>query len=249
MSSSYERGKKAEERAKKWLQENFSAQFSRKGLQVGTKTNGKPAMHNFDLVSEDGQIVAEVKSHQLTKSGSVPSGKISDAYKACLMLEKISAQKRFLILTDSKFYELFKRCSNGKISKQIEIVLLADETIDREIPNMKPTQTISREKSKVSFDVFWSELTSRLSTRQHITNWTVFNGRIGEDFDAIYTGGNYIFAYPKSAGVQKIPKNDFETIYESWSKYLARLILRKQLVAMSRFTKYIISIIHQYLKP
>ena len=40
------------------------------------------------------------------------------------MLEKVSAKKKLLILTDPKFYEIFRRYSEGKISKEIEIVLL-----------------------------------------------------------------------------------------------------------------------------
>lgn len=63
MSSSYERGNKAEKTAREWLQNEFNIPFSKRNLRVGWKSDGKPAMHNFDLVSEDGQIVAEVKSH------------------------------------------------------------------------------------------------------------------------------------------------------------------------------------------
>lgn len=251
MNSSYERGKKAEEIGKEWLQKKFGFSFSKRNLQIGWKSDGKPAMHNFDFVSGDGQIVAEVKSHQLTRSGNVPSGKISDTYKACLMLEKVSAQKKFLILTDSKFYEIFKRYSDGKISKEIEIVLLANGNIKK--PNSVKTMSFrskSKKLEKTNFDIFWSELTSCLSNKQHIINWTVDKGEIGEDFEALYAGGNYIIAYPKSAGVQKIPKKDFKIIYENWNGYVAGIIPRSHFahgpIARSRFTKYILSILHQY---
>jgi len=209
-------------------------------------------MHSFDLVSEDGQIVAEVKSHQLTKSGNAPSGKISDTYKTCLMLEKVSARKKFLILTDSKFYEMFERYSNGKISKEIEIVFLANRNVEKS--NSAKTmslQNTSDKSEKTDFDTFWYELTSWLSSKQHIINWTADKGEAGEDFEALHAGGNSIIAYPKSAGVQRIPKKDFKILYENWNGYVTGVIPRSHFVhgpiAGSRFTKYVISILHQCL--
>lgn len=68
----------------------------------------------------------------------------------------------------------------------------------------------------------------------------------------VYAGGDYIIVYPKSAlYVQRVPKNDFKVSYEKWDEYIAELIPRSYFVkgpiAHSRFSKYIISIIHQYL--
>ena len=253
MRSSYERGRNAEETAREWLQKKYDASFSKRDLEVGSKSNGKPAMHNFDLVSEDNLIVAEVKSHQLTKSGNIPAGKISDTYQACLMLEKVSAKKKLLILTNSKFYEVFKRYSEGKISKEIEMVLLHGNE-DRKPVDLKAITIGSKPKEpkKTDFEIFWSKMMIWLSDRQHITNWTVKSEEIGEDFEAVHTGGNYITVYPKSAlHVQRVPKKDFKIIYENWEGYMIGLVPRRHFVkgpiSSSRFTKYTISIIHQYL--
>lgn len=169
------------------------------------------------------------------------------------MLEKVSARKKLLILTDSEFYKIFKRYSDGKISNEIEIVLLANKIVAMEPLGAKPMPSLNKAENskKTDFDTFWSELTSLLSTKQHITNWTILKGQIGEDFYAAYLGGNYIVAYPESAGIQRIPKTDFKIIYEKWDGYTAKLIPRSHFVhgpvATSRFTKYTISIIHQYL--
>lgn len=253
MSSSYERGDRAERMARGWLQKEFNISFSRRNLQVGWKSDGKLAMHNFDLVSEDSQIVAEVKSHQLTKGGNIPSGKISDTYNACIMLEKVTAQKKFLVLTDSKFHEIFTRYSDGKISKEIKIVLLASGMTVKEPSKLKAISSPQKiETSKnVNFNTFWSGVASWLSRKKHIVNWTVHSEEIGEGFDAIYGGGNYVIAYPRSGGIQRIPKSDFKVIYENWDGYVAGLIPRSYFVkgpiARSRFTKYVISIIRQYL--
>jgi hypothetical protein len=81
LSSNYKQGKNAEMKTKEWLESKYCQNFSMKKLPVGTKLDGTTALHSFDLVSEDNQIVAEVKSHRLTKSGDNPSGKISDTYR------------------------------------------------------------------------------------------------------------------------------------------------------------------------
>ncbi|NWG10445.1 hypothetical protein HXY33_01650, partial [Candidatus Bathyarchaeota archaeon] len=110
----------------------------------------------------------------------------------------------------------------------------------------------AQKAKKTDFGIFWSELTSWLSHRQHIINWTAKSGEIGENFEAVHAGGNYVIVYPKSAlHVQRVPKNDFKIIYEKWDEYAAELIARSYFVkgpiAHTRFSKYIISIIHQYL--
>jgi hypothetical protein len=74
---------------------------------------------------------------------------------------------------------------------------------------------------------------------------------MGDDFEAEYTGGNYILAYPESpAKTQKIPKADFQMIFENWNDYINGRIKRSEFVhgsiAYNRFTKYTISIIHEY---
>ena len=125
-----------------------------------------------------------MKSHQLTKSGKTLSEKISDAYKACYMLEKIDAKKKSLILTDREFYEMFKRYSDGKISEKIEIILLANKMQARKPCVAKATLPLNKAE-KSNLDLFWLKLTSWLSKKRHITDWTLLRGETGEDFDGI----------------------------------------------------------------
>jgi hypothetical protein len=219
-------------------------------LPVGTKSDETAAQHSFDLVSDDNQIVAEVKSHRLTKSGKNPSGKISDTYHACAMLEKVNARKKLLILTDSDFFQLFKRYSDGKISSQIEIFLLDDA--NKRNPSETSLKVLDRPKVEGSenrdFSLLWSGLESWLKEKQTIENWTANKGVIGEDFEAGPVSGNYVLVYPHSAlSVQRVPKRDFKFICEKWARYLNGDIKRSELAKKSRFTKYTVSIIHQYL--
>ena len=116
-----------------------------------------------------------------------------------------------------------------------------------------PFQNKPEKSKRTDFGIFWSKLTSWLSNKQYIINWTVNSEEIGENFEPVYLGGgNYISVYPESARVQKVPKNDFKITYENWDGYVAELIPRSHFVhgpiAESRSTKYTISIIHQYMK-
>jgi hypothetical protein len=195
-------------------------------------------VHNFDLVSEDSAIVAEVKSHSLTASGNIPSAKISDTYATCGMLEKVTAKQKLLLLTDRSFYELFERYSDGKISRAISIVCI-DENQSPPIP--PPPLPKSR------FETFWSKLAGSISGKQIIRNWTVDRGFTGEDFTAGPVGVDCVIVYPPSAQNRlTVPKSDFRVMFDNWRSYRMKEISRGKLAELSRFTKYTISILHQY---
>ena len=251
LSSSYERGRKAEDAARHWLERKFGLPFSKRSLQVGFKSDGKPALHSFDLVSEDGQIVVEVKSHQLTRSGKAPSGKISDAYSACLMLEKVAARMKLLVLTDYEFYAIFRRYSDGKIHKGIEMICLANKCQPPQSETILANSVNKEKEAREDFSIFWSRMTAQLPRKQHIVNWTADKGETGEDFQAEYVSGNYVIVYLDSRRVLKVPMKDFKIVYDTWDDYSSGIVPRSHFVhgpiAESRFTKYTISIIHRYL--
>jgi hypothetical protein len=250
MTTSHERGIIAEEAAANFLQNAFQSRFSKKSLQVGIKSDGRPALNNFDLVSEDRQIVAEVKAHRMTVSGNKPSGKIADTFKACGMLERVKANRKFLILADELFYKVFKQYSDGKIAKEIEIVHVPIPVVwdcvrpPKQVTRKETSKTLQEENA---FNDFWAKLSSWLSSKQEIKNWTLKSGTIGEDFLAGPIIGNYVLVNAISAeNTQRIPKNDFKLIFDNWDDYLDECISRGDLVKQSRFTKYTISIIHQF---
>jgi hypothetical protein len=127
MALNYEKGNAVEQKAAEWLKAKYNVEFDPKALPFGTRIDGTVAFHEFDLVSPDGQIVAEVKAHIKTASGNIPSAKILDTYVACGMLERVSAKTKVLIFTDLSFYQSFLNNSHGRIPRQIEIVCIADE--------------------------------------------------------------------------------------------------------------------------
>ncbi|XES78565.1 MAG: hypothetical protein ACBZ72_06755 [Candidatus Bathyarchaeia archaeon] len=246
MSLNYQKGQEAEKLAKTYMQQRFACAFEPRKLQVGKLPDGS-VWHNFDLVSFDCKIVAEVKAHTMTKTGNIPSAKIDNTYTACSMLEKVNAEKKFLLLTDMDFYMVFKRYSNGKIDEKIVIQLIPEEN-----RKSKSSQSMNLHKEPIipqdmSFDAFWSKLATFLASRRNIKNWTILKGYVGEDFKAVYDFGK-IVVYPASASTQIVQRKDFKLIFDHWASYIDRTKQRKDLCENSRVTKYTISIIHGFLE-
>jgi len=100
----------------------------------------------------------------------------------------------------------------------------------------------------MSFEEFWGKLKSVLRVPQLIRNWTIDNGYLGKgDFEAVCRAGNYIeCAPPEAIYLQRVPKRAFQFLFNNWQDYLSRRIKRSQLRDESRFTKYTISLLHQY---
>ena len=97
------------------------------------------------------------------------------------------------------------------------------------------------------FDAFWRNLKNALQEEQIIRNWTKDKGYLGRGNFAAVSRDKYIECYPPDAeNPQKVPRNDFKIVYENWHSYLQGRITRRQLSDSSRFTKYTISIIHQF---
>ena len=101
---------------------------------------------------------------------------------------------------------------------------------------------------KKRINKFWIRLINSLEDKQLIRNWTIHSGYLDRgDFTAIYKEGDYIECKALNANYpQKVPKRDFEIMYNNWQKYIERRIRRKDLHDKIRFTKYTISMLHQY---
>jgi hypothetical protein len=92
------------------LKKEFQCEFSK--LHMPLTTGG---YHEFDAVSDNGEIVASIKSI----GGKTKSGKFAAAnYLACVaelyFLSLVHADQRFLVLTDS---EMHKQLENRLIAK------------------------------------------------------------------------------------------------------------------------------------
>lgn len=107
-----------EAHAKKVLIERFGMQFSKGKIIIG-----KP--REFDLISEDKSVVAQVKSCKKFESlnDSQLKTRLARFVLDCILLEKTKAMKKiFILVADLKLYEWFIFESNSIISPEIEVM-------------------------------------------------------------------------------------------------------------------------------
>ena len=89
-----------ERKVKAALEASKGWKLSRKSLQIGQRDNGTSMMHEFDLVSDDGNIVGECKCYKWTEGRFYPSGKISMANETLFFLSRVNAKEKFLVLKE-----------------------------------------------------------------------------------------------------------------------------------------------------
>jgi len=66
-------GRDFEERVRQTLEKKYKTRFKRRVTNIGVP----PKAHNFDLVSENGDIIVEYKNYTWTETGNTPSAKIA----------------------------------------------------------------------------------------------------------------------------------------------------------------------------
>lgn len=103
------------------LEKMFGVRLQKRKLVVGYDSNGKPQIHEFDVVSDDMSIIGEIKSGKCTGSN------YNSALVDCLYLSKVKTKSKMLILTNREFYEHFKDKSEGIIGKDICVMLIVPE--------------------------------------------------------------------------------------------------------------------------
>ena len=96
-----------------------------------------------------------------------------------------------------------------------------------------------------TFDNVWVSLEKNLSAGIEIKKWTAFKGYLGDSITIAGIRENYIEIEPSDAGnIQIIPKGDFEKIWKVWVDYKIQKVRRYELRDITRFSTYIISILH-----
>lgn len=81
--------------------------------------------HEFDAVSEDGSIVASIKSLSAkTKRGKRPAAKYSTCLAELYFLSLVDAPKRMLVLTTPEWHTMFERYIKDRLAPGLTIELL-----------------------------------------------------------------------------------------------------------------------------
>lgn len=96
-----------------------------------------------------------------------------------------------------------------------------------------------------TFDSVWSRIQKNLKPGTSIKNWTMLKGYLGDTMKIMGVRGGYIEVdAPNANTTQHISKEEFEKVWDIWPDYKGGKFPRYQIRDMTRFSKYIISILH-----
>jgi hypothetical protein len=97
------------------------------------------------------------------------------------------------------------------------------------------------------FETVWAYLQDHLKAGISITNWSAFRGYFGGQMMVDRVREHSIVVdTPKAKNLQTVPKDDFKSVWKVWSDYKSNKVKRYELRDMTRYSKYVISILHWY---
>lgn len=97
----------------------------------------------------------------------------------------------------------------------------------------------------MAFSATWAALQTQLTPRLTIPNWTARSGAIGEPFQIERVDPGVIVVHaPGATTLQSMRRKDFEAVYGLWDEYVQGRLPRKTFTPVTRYSKYIISILH-----
>ena len=95
----------------------------------------------------------------------------------------------------------------------------------------------------MTFDQTWSAIRAKLKPGQVIPNWTQLRGELGDTFKVVEVKSDRIAVEtPGTDAIQKVPRTDFEAVSKIWAGYKAGSVKRELMTPLTRYSKYIISI-------
>lgn len=100
----------------------------------------------------------------------------------------------------------------------------------------------------MTFADTWNSIQNNLGPGTQVKNWTAAKGYLGDIFTIVRVSPEYVVvSSPEAENEQSVPKQDFQKLYIVWSGYCAGSVQRQNIRDMTRFSKYIISILHHII--
>jgi hypothetical protein len=99
------------------LSERHQTSFHRRTMRL--QAGGE---HEFGAVSDNGRIVASIKTASPSGPGGRDPGKVVNCFAELYFLSLVRARRRLLVLTSAEFCELFQAVARGKVATGIDIV-------------------------------------------------------------------------------------------------------------------------------
>lgn len=110
-----------EESVRTILSKEYGVVLTKRRLTLQREKHDRtPNTHEFDFVSPDQKIVGEIKSYKYTKKAQANT-RLPRVMMDCWYLSLVKAEIKLLVLTDEKFYEEFKKDSDGLLPPSIKV--------------------------------------------------------------------------------------------------------------------------------
>ncbi len=100
----------------------------------------------------------------------------------------------------------------------------------------------------MTFDSFWQQLVGETAQPKEIKTWSAKKGYLDSTFLIQFRNGTIWCDSPGAQNIQVIPKKDFQELFEVWDDYTKGYVQRQQVRDLTRFSTYIIGILHHYIR-
>ena len=95
----------------------------------------------------------------------------------------------------------------------------------------------------------WTRIRADLAAGDTVRNWTQHRGYLGDEFTVRAVEARAVVVdTPGAANLQRVPRENFAAVWAHWDDYCAGEFPRHRLRDMTRFSKYVISILHHVLE-
>ena len=95
----------------------------------------------------------------------------------------------------------------------------------------------------------WARIRDSLAAGDRVRNWTQYGGYLGDEFTVWEVEAKAVVVdTPGATNLQRVPREDFAAVWTHWDDYCAGEFPRHSLRDITRFSKYVISILHHVLE-
>lgn len=107
---------------------------------------------------------------------------------------------------------------------------------------------MDEEAVKSKLKNLFEKLLGCIDELEYVPYWSKAGRTRAGRFKVLGIRGNYVLVEPETGDIQSIPLKDFLMILSLWKDYIKGVVKRHELRNKTRFSSYIISIIHQCLE-
>ena len=109
-----------------------------------------------------------------------------------------------------------------------------------------PTAGTSRDER--NFEAVWAQIQRKIAPGDTIRNWSRHSGFRGNDFTIHAVEAGFVeIDSPGAETIQHVGSEQFERVHKHWNSYNAGVYARSRLRDITRFSTYVISILHHVL--